>query len=34
LLFEVGDVVLARPAAAVPTPMVGASEEDLTGKSI
>jgi hypothetical protein len=30
LLFDVEDVVLARPAAAVPAPVVGASELDLT----
>jgi hypothetical protein len=31
LLFEVEDVVLARPACSVPTPIVTASEDDLTG---
>ena len=30
LLFEVEDVVLARPARSVPVPVVTASEEDLT----
>jgi hypothetical protein len=30
LLFEVEDAVLARPARSVPTPLVAASEEDLT----
>ena len=30
LLFEVEDVVLARPARRVPTPIVTASEDDLT----
>jgi hypothetical protein len=30
LLFEVEDVVLARPVRPVPTPVVTASEEDLT----
>jgi hypothetical protein len=30
LLFEVEDVVLARPARSVPTPVVSASEDDLT----
>lgn len=30
LLFEVEDVVLARPARSVPTPAVTASEDDLT----
>ena len=30
LLFDVEDVVLARPAASVPAPVVGASELDLT----
>ena len=30
LLFDVEDVLLARPARAVPTPVVTASEEDLT----
>lgn len=30
LLFEVEDVVLARPARAVPAPVVAASEQDLT----
>lgn len=30
LLFEVGDVVLARPVRSVPTPVVSASEDDLT----
>ena len=30
LLFEVEDVVLARPARSVPTPVVSASQDDLT----
>jgi len=30
LLFEVEDVVLARPARPVPVPVVSASEADLT----
>jgi hypothetical protein len=30
LLFEVEDVVLARPGRSVPTPVVSASEDDLT----
>jgi hypothetical protein len=30
LLFEVEDVVLARPAPSVPAPVVTASEDDLT----
>ena len=30
LLFDVEDVVLARPVRAVPSPVVSASEEDLT----
>lgn len=30
LSFDVEDVLLARPAAAVPAPVVSASEEDLT----
>ena len=31
LLFDVEDVVRARPVRSVPTPVVTASEDDLTG---